>query len=137
MSNKNNLIEKFKKLEDELISLLKIQPVEFDENSSKAAVKKEINGYIKKVKKAKAVFAEYELVAEEIKKASKKEDVLAEDVIELREEMEVSNDNSDKKSKSSKTSKSENEYEAVTLSDGKTVKSVYKKKNEKRASKEF
>lgn len=137
MPNKNNLIEKFKKLEEELISLLKIQPVEFDEKSSKTAVKKEINGYIKKVKKAKAVFAEYELVAEEIKKASKKENVLAEDVVELREEVAILDDNSDKKSKSRKTSQSQNEYEVMTLSDGKTVKSVYKKKNEKRASKEF
>lgn len=57
------LVEKFKKLEKELIEILKIKPVDIDEKMTKTEVKKEMKAYILKVKQAKKIFAEYEKTA--------------------------------------------------------------------------
>lgn len=86
VSNKESkLIEKFKKLEAELVELLHIEPLDID--STTQGVKTKIKAYIKKVNKARVIFDEYEKTAEEIEKLSTHEDgEMATAVVDLREE---------------------------------------------------
>ena len=82
-----SLVERFKKLEDKLVEVLKIEPLNFDAEKSAVEVKKEIKNYIKKVKIAKVVFDEYEQLAKEIEGViEKSESDMADEVVGLREE---------------------------------------------------
>lgn len=121
-ANAKELVEKFKKIEDELIEILKIKPLEFSEDEKKQVVKSEIKKYIKKVEKARVLFDEYEGLAAEIEKlTSKKDEEMLKNVEELA---------------SSREELHSDEYEDVqVVVDDKTV-SVKKKKN-KPATKEF
>ena len=83
-SKETDLVEKFKKLENELLELLKIDEVEFSEDDKKQVVKNRLKAYIKKVEKARQVFEEYESVAKQIELYMPKNDV-ADDVVALRE----------------------------------------------------
>ena len=71
--NVEKLIERFKTLEKEIVEILNEKPAYFDENDEKSLVKKSLREYIKKVNKAKKLFAEYETIAKEI------EDINADD----------------------------------------------------------
>lgn len=140
MAKKNNseLLIRFQKLEAELIEVLKIEPIEFDENTAKGTVKKEINGYIKKLKKAKAVFEEYEKVAEKIKKASESEQTLVQEVVELRAEPDEKELEKIQKIVNEKNKGKENtEYENVVQVDESGVKVISKKKETKKSVKEL
>ena len=61
-----NLVEKFKKKEVELLEILNENNIIFDETQEKSVVKKNLKDYIKKVNKAKKIFEEYEVLAKEI-----------------------------------------------------------------------
>ena len=140
MANKNNseLLSKFQKLEAELIEVLKIQPIEFDENTAKGTVKKEINGYIKKLKKAKAIFEEYEKVAEKIKKLSESEQTLVQEVVELRDEPDEKElEKAKQADDESMIHSNQSEYENIVQVDNSGVKVVSKKKESKKSVKEL
>lgn len=139
MAKKNNseLLSKFQKLEAELIEVLKIQPIEFDENTAKGTVKKEINDYIKKLKKAKAIFEEYEKVAEKIKKLSESEQTLVQEVVELRDEPDEKELEKAKQADESMIHSNQSEYENIVQVDNSGVKVVSKKKESKKSVKEL
>lgn len=83
-----DLIQKFKSLEEKLVEVLNIEPLNIDENKQPSVIKKEIKAYIQKVKTAKAVFDKYEQVAHEIEKlAEEKETEFSSEVVNLREEL--------------------------------------------------
>lgn len=64
--NLDSLVNKFKLIEKELIEILNEKPVDFESIENKTQVKKALKDYIKKVNKAKKLFAEYEKIAKEI-----------------------------------------------------------------------
>ena len=86
--NTEELLQKFRKLEEKLVEVLKIEPLDIDESKQPSVIKREIKAYIQKVKAAKAVFDKYEEVAHEIEKlAEEKETEFSSEVVNLREEM--------------------------------------------------
>ena len=85
------LIERFKKLEAEIIDILKQNDVDFDENLNEKEVKAKLKKYIANVKKMEKLFEEYEALAEKIEKISGDENdkgVMNEAVVNLREDKE-------------------------------------------------
>ena len=89
MSDKEkNLVNKFKKIENELLELLKIDIVEFSDDEKKQTVKSKLKTYIKKVEKARQVFVEYEQVAKQIESLMTNQNV-SDDIVALREEPKV------------------------------------------------
>lgn len=85
-----NLVEKFKKKELELLEILNEKNVIFDESQEKAVVKKSLKDYIKKVNKAKNIFDEYETLAREIEDITGDEGESAElskTIVEFRKEV--------------------------------------------------
>lgn len=143
--NNKDLLKKFKELENKLLEILKVQPVDFDENVSRAVLKKNIGKYIKKVNEAKKVFEEYEKIAKEIEnlaiEESKENIDVSKAVVELREIGEKL----DKKSVAlgyafeDEPQKSEIEqetYESEQVVDEKMNVSV-KRKKKKNSEKEF
>lgn len=85
------LIERFKKLEAEIIDILKQNDVDFDENLNGKEVKAKLKKYIANVKKMEKLFEEYEAIAEKIEKISGDENdkgVMNEAVVNLREDKE-------------------------------------------------
>ena len=98
------LVEKFKKVESELLAVLSETKVETDMTASKQTVKNGLKQYVKKVQKAKKLFDEYESIAIEIEKIAHEEaeEVLhehksiADEVVGLRETHEVNAEYVDK-----------------------------------------
>lgn len=67
MSKKlDDLIDRFKSIEKEIVVILNQQGLSFDETADKSTIKKTIKAYIKKVNKAQKLFDEYELIAKQI-----------------------------------------------------------------------
>ena len=62
----DDLIKRFEKLELELTTILSEKISDFDEKTQNIVVKKSLKEYIKKVKKAKTLFDEYETLAKQI-----------------------------------------------------------------------
>ena len=86
--NLEKLVEKFKKIESELVEILNESSINFSELDDKTSIKKALKEYIKKVNKAKKLFDEYEIVAKEIEDANNDEGESAEfskAVLEIRE----------------------------------------------------
>lgn len=139
MTKKDNnaLVKKFQKIEQELIEVLKIKPIQFDEKTSSTEVKKEINGYIKKIKKVKTLFEQYEQVAEQIKKAGKTEDEVLHEVIDLREEPEKHEIATAYATQEDAEKILKEEYENVVQVDVGGTRVERKKKSEKKVSKEL
>jgi hypothetical protein len=84
-----SLIDKFKKLEAEIIAILKENDIDFDESLNEKEVKAKLKKYIANVKKMEKLFEEYELIAEKIEKISgdeKDKGVMNEAVVNLRED---------------------------------------------------
>ena len=84
-----SLIDKFKKLEAEIIAILKENDIDFDESLNEKEVKTKLKKYIANVKKMEKLFEEYELIAEKIEKISGDErdkGVMNEAVVNLRED---------------------------------------------------
>ena len=84
----NELIEKFKILESELIDALKAANIEVSDDKDEKVTKAALKSYIGKVKKLKKIFDEYESVAKEIEDLSAKDktsEVDLKQVVELRE----------------------------------------------------
>ena len=84
-----SLIDKFKKLEAEIIAILKENDIDFDESLNEKEVKARLKKYIANVKKMEKLFEEYELIAEKIEKISgdeKDKGVMNEAVVNLRED---------------------------------------------------
>ena len=82
------LIDKFKKLEEELLEVLKLEDIAFDEETKKQTVKTQLKSYIKKVEKARKLFEEYEKTAKEIEGLAVSDvDELNAKVVELREDV--------------------------------------------------
>lgn len=97
-----NLVEKFKKKETEILEILKQNIPIFDEIQDNALVKKNIKDYIKKVNKAAKLFDEYEALAKEITDITGDDGESAElskAVVEFREDMVVVKDNESKEIK--------------------------------------
>ena len=109
--NIEKLVEKFKKVESELVEILSEKGVFVDENEQKSIVKKTLKEYIKKVNKAKKLFDEYELLAKEIENIdSDDEDLpeLSKTVLEMRDSSEINVEKFDSTDKASvKKSKKE------------------------------
>ena len=86
-----SLIDKFKKLESEIIEILKENDVNFDESLDGKEVKAKLKKYIANVKKMEKLFEEYEQIAEKIEKISgdvNDKVVMNEAVVNLREDKE-------------------------------------------------
>ncbi len=118
MDKRIELLEKFKKIENELVDCLKNAGDMLDEKK-KATTKVQINEYIKQVEKARKLFDNYESVALEIEKLSglkNTEIKTSEEIVNLREEL-----------------KNEEEivYETKIQADDKPVKVASKKKARK------
>lgn len=82
-----SIIDRFKKLETELISLL-VEPFEFNDDGGDEEEKRRLKKYILRVKKAGEVFEKYEATAIEIEKAlgAEEEDLeLSSTVVDMRE----------------------------------------------------
>lgn len=88
MNKEIGLIEKFRELEEQLVEILKLEGVSFDENEKKQVVKSQLKNYIKKVEKAKALFEEYEAVAKQIEQLAVKDKTseVSSEVVALRED---------------------------------------------------
>lgn len=89
-----NLVNKFKSVEGEIVELLNESPINFDESQEKSVVKKQIKEYIKRVNKAKKLFSQYEELAKEIEEINSDEGdsaELAKAVLDIRdlEKMDV------------------------------------------------
>ena len=87
-TNEAELVEKFRKLESELVEVLKIEGISFDDETKKQTVKSQLKAYI-----ARKVFDEYEKVAKEIEKIAAAEGSkgstsaeISEEVVALRED---------------------------------------------------
>lgn len=110
--NIEKLVERFKKVESELVEILSEKGVLVDENEQKSVVKKSLKEYIKKVNKAKKMFDEYELLAKQIENIdSDDEDLpeLSKTVLELRDSSEIKVEEFENSDKTSvKKSKKEN-----------------------------
>ena len=86
-----SLIDKFKKLEAEIIEILKENDIDFDDSLNGKEVKAKLKKYIANVKKMEKLFEEYEQIAEKIEKISgdvNDKVVMNEAVVNLREEKE-------------------------------------------------
>lgn len=120
--NLENLVEKFKKKETELLELLNQAEPIFDDSQGKSVIKKNLKTYILKVEKAKKIFEEYETLAKKIEDISSDDGDSAElskTIVEFRQDVEANNekltskeekldgDKSKGKSKASKKSKNE------------------------------
>ena len=119
-----NLVEKFKKKEVELLEILNENNIIFDETQEKSVVKKNLKDYIKKVNKAKKIFEEYEVLAKEIEDITGDEGESAElskTIVEFREEIpleeqalqEIENEKEVKKKSKKFSKKSKEEKEPV------------------------
>lgn len=120
--NLENLVEKLKKKETELLELLNQAEPIFDESQGKSVIKKNLKTYILKVEKAKKIFEEYETLAKKIEDISSDDGDSAElskTIVEFRQDVETNNekltseeekldgDKSKGKSKASKKAKNE------------------------------
>lgn len=84
-----SLIDKFKKLEADIIAILKENDIDFDESLNEKEVKAKLKKYIANVKKMEKLFEEYELIAEKIEKISgdvNDKGVMNKAVVNLRED---------------------------------------------------
>lgn len=119
-----NLVEKFKKKEVELLEILNENNIIFDETQEKSVVKKNLKDYIKKVNKAKKIFEEYEVLAKEIEDITGDEGESAElskTIVEFREEIpleeqalqEIENEKEVKKKSKKVSKRSKEEKEPV------------------------
>lgn len=141
MKNKENkeVLDKFKKLESELIELL-ATPIIFDDETKKEVVRKELKRYVTKINKLRETFDEYEKLAKKIEMIIRKDsDALdvSKEVVDWREEDEkTDNKNSDsidesvtKKSSNEKVKNVEKEeYKDELLVQGDEVVLIKKKK---------
>ena len=85
--NEMSLVDRFKKLEEELVAVLKIEEPSFEEDTKKQVVKSQLKSYIKKVEKARELFDEYESVAKQIETLAKKDkEAVSAEIVALREE---------------------------------------------------
>lgn len=89
--NKSNLelLEEFKKIEQQIIDCLKLSEISFDENSNRNIVIDDLKTYISKVKDIEKLFDEYENIAKKISKIASddaKNHTVAEAVVDMREE---------------------------------------------------
>ena len=87
IDDEKKLIEKFKKIEGELVELLKLEEIDFSDEAKRQTVKSKIKANIKKVEKAKKLFQEYEAVAnliEEINHSGEAEH--AAEIVDLRKD---------------------------------------------------
>ena len=85
--NEKDIVDEFKQLEGELISLL-VEPFELDDVENNSDVKKHLKKYILRVKKAKEVFEKYEMTAKQIELAlddGEDSSKLSHSVVDLRE----------------------------------------------------
>lgn len=86
-----SLIDRFKKLEADIIAILKENEVDFDESLNEKEVKAKLKKYIANVRKMEKLFEEYEQIAEKIEKISgdvNDKEVMNEAVVNLREDNE-------------------------------------------------
>ena len=86
-----SLIDRFKKIEADIIAILKENNVDFDESLSEKEVKAKLKKYIENVRKMDKLFEEYEQIAEKIEKISgdvNDKVVMNEAVVNLREDSE-------------------------------------------------
>ena len=93
VKNEDNLVDKFKEIETEILSILKNNKLDFDENLDNKTLKSRLKKYIANVKKAEKLFEEYELIADKIEKASadaQGSHKINKEVVELRKEAEES-----------------------------------------------
>lgn len=92
MSKSNlELLEEFKKIEQQIIDCLKSSEISFDENSSRKNIMTDLKSYISKVKDAEKLFDEYEKIAKKLSKVASddaKNHTVVEAVVDMREEPE-------------------------------------------------
>ena len=88
-----NVLEQFKKVEQQLIEVLKFEGIVLDGDLSSKETKMQLKNYIKKVNKAKELFEKYEDLALKIEKLAlidveqnTKSENLIENIVDMREE---------------------------------------------------
>lgn len=85
----NELVDKFKEIEDKILSELKQTKLDVDYNADRKTVISGLKAYIKKVKSIEKILDEYELISQKLEKAMSKDDKQKEitrAVVELRED---------------------------------------------------
>lgn len=141
--NGKDIIDEFKQLESELISLL-IEPFELDENEKNEDVKKHLKKYILRVNKAREVFDKYEMTAKKIELAIGDEDEpkLSHSVVDLREnkDQKVMPTLAEFEKQADKTGKGKSqtvEYEDAMIDVGSAKVLVKKKKSKSQKTREM
>ncbi len=84
-----SLVDKFKKLETEILDILKENNIDFDESVNDKTLKAMLKKYISNVRKVEKLFEEYEEVAQKIEDLSadsKQKAAVDEAVVNLRED---------------------------------------------------
>lgn len=84
-----SLVDKFKKLETEILDILKENNIDFDESVNDKTLKSMLKKYISNVRKVEKLFEEYEEVAQKIEDLSadsKQKAAVDEAVVNLRED---------------------------------------------------
>lgn len=85
----NELVDKFKEIEDKILSELKHTKLDVDYNADRKTVISGLKAYIKRVKSIEKILDEYELISQKLEKAMSKGDKqkeITKAVVELRED---------------------------------------------------
>ncbi len=140
--NQNELLVKFKELENKLKQILKQNKINVKEDVSSSEFKKSMKKYIKNVEEAKQVLAEYEAVATVLNAlaggAQERSETVAKSVVDLRKNPKLKNNESQEaKSINTNSNKSEKYEDEIIVTDGKQIVVTKKKKSINSSSQEF
>lgn len=127
MKKEEELIEKFKKLEDEIVDKLQNIKLDVDFNSDRKEVVKGLKNYISKVRDVERLFEEYEAVANQLEKLTIEDNkqAVANAIVDMREDSE------ELKSQIKKLSQTETFDEIENVNGNVVVKKKKKKTNER------
>lgn len=127
MKKEEELIEKFKKLEDEIVDKLQNIKLDVDFNSDRKEVVKGLKNYISKVRDVERLFEEYEAVANQLEKLTIEDNkqAVANAIVDMREDSE------ELKSQIKKLSQIETFDEIANVNGNVVVKKKKKKTNER------
>ena len=87
----NELVDKFKEIEEKILSELKQTKLDIDYNADRKTVISGLKAYIKRVKSIEKILDEYESISQKLEKAMMKDDKqkeITKAVVELREDSE-------------------------------------------------
>ncbi len=120
---KKDLIDRFEKLEAEILKLVNLPAINLEESSKRQTIKASIKKHILAVEKAKVLFDEYEKLAIQIEEFDKPKKTKT-----AKEDVKTD-------TKTDKTSKNDGYKDEIIVTNGETK--VVKKKNTKSSSKQM